>query len=406
MLLGIAFVMAKQYSDQHSQNVRRAIKRKTREGKWAGSRLKHGYYKDRQHFLRPDGKNHELIKTAFEMRLDGIELKVIAKFLNNEGFPVTTKHTKHKDMVVNDKFISELLRDPIYAGAMIYGGEVVNLFDYYDFVPAVEATEMERLLLKDGVRKSYNITDIVKPRGSIKADLMRGMIVCSHCNRSMATGITSKKSKDETTRYFYYRCDTQGCERKGKSIRAKIIMESAYAFLNEHPLASKTGYAHYKNQMTKVFEAQQKQTTRDIKSLKVQMQHAKHRVAEMKELIREAVGDKVLIKEYEADMKIHLVKIKDIIEKLQELEVKKDNAQEALVSFEEFHELFQNIANYIQKIDSMSDLDFIMRKLFMNFTVTDGKVTNITQNSPFRELCLDTDSVMVTPPGIEPGFPG
>jgi DNA invertase Pin-like site-specific DNA recombinase len=398
MLLGIAFVMAKQYSDQHSQNITRAIRRKTLEGKWAGSRLKHGYYKDRQHFLHPDGKNHELIKKAFEMRLDGIQLKDIAKFLKDEGFPVKTRHTKHKEMVVNDKFVSDLLRDPIYAGAMIFGSIVVNLFDHYDFVPAVDTADMERLLVKDGVRKSYNITDIVKPRGSIKADLMRAMIICADCNRTMSTGITKG--------LFYYRCDTKGCKRKGKSVRAKVIMGAAYDFLQKHPLASKKGYAHYKKQMTKVFAEKQKQTNKDIKSFKAQKQHAKRRVADMKELIRAAKGDKVLVKEYETDMKKHLAKVKELVKKLKKLEVTKRDTQGALVSFEEFHELFQNVAEYIQKIDSMSDLDFIMRKLFMNFTIKDGKVTEITQNSPFRELCLDTDSVMVTPRGIEPRFPG
>ncbi|KKR03078.1 MAG: Recombinase [Candidatus Uhrbacteria bacterium GW2011_GWF2_39_13] len=406
MLLGIAFVMTKQYSDQHSQNVRRAIRRKTGEGKWAGSHLKQGYYKDRQHFLRPDGKNHDLIKTTFEMRLDGKELKVIAKFLCEEGFPVTTRHTKHKEMVVNDKFVSDLLRDPIYAGAMIFGDEVVNLFEKYDFVPAVDTTDMERLLTKDGVRKSYNITDIVKPRGSIKADLMRGMVVCSHCNRSMSSGITPKTTKEGTKRYFYFRCDTQGCQRKGKSVRAKVVMEAAYAFLNKHPLTSKKGYTHYKTQMAKVFETQQQQAVQDIKSLKAQRSHAQRRVSDMKELIRDAKGDKVLVKEYESDMKKHLAKVKDIDKELKKLEVTRTDAHGALVNFEEFHELFQNIAVHIQNIDAMNDLDFIMRKLFINFTITDGKVTEITQNSPFRELCLDTDSVMVTPRGIEPRFTG
>ncbi|MDP2632051.1 MAG: hypothetical protein Q8P30_04795 [Candidatus Uhrbacteria bacterium] len=47
-------------------------------------------------------------------------------------------------------------------------------------------------------------------------------------------------------------------------------------------------------------------------------------------------------------------------------------------------------------MDIMADLDFIMRKIFMNVTITDQKVADITQNSPFRELCLDTDSAMVT----------
>ena len=62
------------------------------------------------------------------------------------------------------------------------------------------------------------------------------------------------------------------------------------------------------------------------------------------------------------------------------------------------------IANLIQNIDAITDLDFIMRKIFMNFTVTDQKVTKITQNSPFRELCVDADSAMVTPSGFEPEF--
>ena len=82
----------------------------------------------------------------------------------------------------------------------------------------------------------------------------------------------------------------------------------------------------------------------------------------------------------------------------------KVNASDAVLVFEDFHELFQNLASYIQKVDSMKDLDYLMRKIFMNVTVKDGKVTNTTQNSPFRELCLDAESAMVTLPGFEPGF--
>jgi site-specific DNA recombinase len=398
MLLGIAFVMAKQYSDQHSQNVTRAIRRKTNEGKWAGSHLKYGYYKDKQHFLRPDGKNHELIKQAFEMRLNNVQLKPIAAFLRENGFPVTTKHTKHRDMVIDYRFVSDLLRDPVYAGAMIFGGTVVNLFEKYDFVPAVDAFDLERLLQKDGVRKSYNITDIVKPRGSIKADLMRGMVICEYCDRSMSTGITKG--------LFYYRCDTKGCKRKGKSVRAKVIMEAAYNFLNKHPLASEKGYAHYKKEMAKVLSEKSENTEKEIKSFTVQKQHEERRVADMKELAREVKSDKVLVKEYQKDVKKHLLKVKELDKKLQKLNKSKIDVSDVILSLEEFHELFQNIANNIQKIDSMKDLDFIMRKVFMNFVVKDGKVTNITQNSPFRELCVVADSAMVTPRRIELRFHG
>ena len=55
----------------------------------------------------------------------------------------------------------------------------------------------------------------------------------------------------------------------------------------------------------------------------------------------------------------------------------------------------------------MADLDYLMRKLFMNFTVTNKKVTNIQQNSPFAELLqkeknhLDDGSSLVTLKGLD-----
>jgi hypothetical protein len=92
---------------------------------------------------------------------------------------------------------------------------------------------------------------------------------------------------------------------------------------------------------------------------------------------------------------------KELSAKLKKLTTKKVDAKQAILTFDDFHELFQNIANYIQKVDSMADLDYLMRKLFMNFTVTNKKVTNIQQNSPFAELSVQSknhpegDSLMV-----------
>lgn len=407
MLLGIAFVMAKQYSDQHSQNVTRAIRRKTAEGKWAGSHVKHGYYKDKQHFLRPDGGNHELIKEAFALRLKGAQLKDIGAFLKDKGFPLATKHTKHRELRFSETLISNLMRDPLYAGAMVFGDGIVNLFEKYDFVPAVDVADFERIRGNEGIRRDYKLTEVIRPRGEIKADLMRGMVVCGHCSRAMATGITSKELPSGPKHYFYYRCDTIDCKAKGKSVRAKLIMEAAYAFLNKYPLATGKGYKRYVTEMEKVLIEKGKETDGGIKRLTTQRQHEERRIEDMKELIQDAKGDKVLVKEYEIDLKKHLTKSKAITAQLKELTATKVDAKQAVLTFDEFHELFQNIANYIQKVDSMADLDYLMRKLFMNFTVTDKKVTNIKQNSPFAELLQkektphDEKSSLVTPRRIE-----
>ncbi len=329
------------------------------------------------------------------MRLKGEPLAAIAAFLSGRGFPVKTAHTKHRDLRIDDKYVSGLLRDPFYAGAMMFGGQIENLLDKYDFVPAVSVEDFDQICKRDKVKKGYKLSDFLKSQQGIKADLMRGMVICGDCGKPMSTGITPKKLPSGTKHYFYFRCDTHGCKARGKSIRAKAVMEYAYAFLNKHPLTTEKGYAHYVAEMKKNIASKNKENDRDAKSLTVQKQFADTRVVDMKELARAAKGEKMLVKEYQEDMKKNLAKSKELAEKIKKLNAPKLNASDVVLAFEDFHELFQNLASYIQKVESMKDLDYIMRKLFMNFSVKDGKVAGVTQNSPFRELCLGADSAIV-----------
>ena len=66
MLLGMAFVLSKQYSDDLSQKVTRSSNRKFSEGK--SSIPKHGYILKKS-LYEPDGKNFDLISQAWEKRL-------------------------------------------------------------------------------------------------------------------------------------------------------------------------------------------------------------------------------------------------------------------------------------------------------------------------------------------------
>jgi site-specific DNA recombinase len=396
MLLGIAFIMTKQFSDNHSQNVTRAIRNKTSEGKWAGSHLKQGYWKDKLHYLRPDGGNHELIKDVFRLRLEGKQLNEIAAYLRERGYPLQTTHTKHRDIILDDKFVSGVLHDHFYVGAMKFGRQFENLFDKYDFVPAISIDDYEKLYKQEGGKMGVDLNKVFSPRTDTQAALMQKFVICGNCGKFMSTGITKK--------LYYLRCDTKGCKTRGKSTRGKVVLAALLEFLTHHPLLTKKGYEHYKREMTKVLAEDDKERDKELRSLLAQKRKAEERVEDMKELIRRDKGDKVLEREYKKDLKIHLEKASDLEDKLKKIKAKKDNAKNAVATYEEFHELFENIANLIPKIDGMTDLDFIIKKLFMNVTVTDQKVTEITQNSPFRELCGSPNSAMVTLPGIEPGF--
>ena len=128
MLLGIAFVLSKQYSDQLSDNVKRGIRRSIEEGKYL-SRTKYGYYKDVNKFLRPDGDNFTLLKTGWKMRLDGLTQEVVMKYLNDSGFSRATDSTgdKHEVYKWGRSRISEMFKDPFYTGVLKYGDQFVDL---------------------------------------------------------------------------------------------------------------------------------------------------------------------------------------------------------------------------------------------------------------------------------------
>src|SRR3989338_4001808 len=84
MLLGMAFVLSKQYSDKLSQDVTRGFHRKVEEGK--SHIVKHGYIKDEEGLYRPDGRNFELICEAWAMRKEGTSLEQIEEYLDKEGY--------------------------------------------------------------------------------------------------------------------------------------------------------------------------------------------------------------------------------------------------------------------------------------------------------------------------------
>ncbi len=407
MMLGIAFVQAKQFSDQHSQNVKRGVNRITAEGKFY-DRPKHGYYKDSNGYGRPDGENWQLLKRAFEMRISKEpkhSLKEIAAWLREQGYPVKTGHPSRKRVQVNEKFLSDVFRDPFYAGAYVFGGQVINLFEKFDFQPIITPEEFDLLAKEVGPHKKFRLAEVIKPKGSIKADLLRGMVVCGGCNHPMSTGITPKKLPDGIKRYFYFRCDTRDCKYKGKSIRAKTILDAAHAFLDSHPMNFERGYEAYTREMERLQTEKDKELLTKQKSLHQRRKATNDRIGETKNLLIESKSDKLLVREFRDDLKKHVEELKKLDALIVEIEVARKGGKAAIQSFAQFIELFQNLAERIKKIGTMSDLDYMMRKVFTNFVVEGQKVTKITQNSPFRELCGSLDSGLVAPRGIEPLLP-
>lgn len=162
------------------------------------------------------------------------------------------------------------------------------------------------------------------------------------------------------------------------------------------------GYAAYKREMARLQAKRDEELVLQLKSLYRQRKVAKNRADEAKQLLTEHKGGAILVKEFKTDLMKHLENHKAIEKKIAAIEQEKEAGKTAIQSYEEFIELFGNLAERMQKIVNMEDLDFVLKKVFSNFVVDGKKVAKITQNSPFGELCGSPDSVLVAPRGIEP----
>src|SRR3990167_3622013 len=107
MLLGMAFVLSKQYSDDLSQKVTRGVRSRFGEGKTPTT--KHGYVNDGGTF-RPNGKNFELICEAWQMRLQGDSLKIISKYMDKNGYSRAIKKDGRL-IKMNPKILTDIFHD-------------------------------------------------------------------------------------------------------------------------------------------------------------------------------------------------------------------------------------------------------------------------------------------------------
>ena len=383
MLLGIAFVLSKQYSDQLSDNVKRGIRRSIQEGKWLNL-PKHGYYKDRNQFLRPDKNNYNLIKNAFKMRLENKTLDEIAEYLNKNSYNRRDGQGNAKLMKMDKKRVSLILKDPFYTGILKYGKELVNLWELYDFVPMITVDEFLKINKISNFNKALRLAGIGS-KENIKADLMRGMIICGECGEKMTAGITTKRSKSGKINYFYYRCDNPECKNKSKSLRARVIIDFIIQFLNEHKFTTPEIYQHYKTEMKRIIEQREEEIESQLKFLRKHKNSLEAKFDRTKELLR-SEEDEDMKRFFTNDLKKFEIEISALDSQIIELKEKKNKNSQVILTSEKFVELFDKIAEIIQKIGKMEDLDYIIRKLFLNFTIKDKKVANFSLNSPFKEF--------------------
>lgn len=385
MLLGITFVLSKEYSDKLSDDVMRGNEKSIERGAYV-NKAKQGYLKDRNSNLIPDGNNFILLQNAFQLRLEGKTLDEICEYLNKNNYYHSNTETSPKVYGMAKQRLLTIMKDPVFTGVLMYGkGVVFNLVETQGFIPMITVEEFFRINKLTGDSEFIKLSKRYRKGDDKKANLMTGMIICGECGEALTPGITTKKTKDGITNYFYYRCDTPECTQVNKSIRAKEIIKFATDYLEQKPFSSKDSYEHFVKEMKNVLAQNSGILRNNMLTISKQINQSKERFEQVKELL---IGNEAeSIKDYYRNDLVKIEEgIKDKENQLSKIKKMIGNEKDGVITYSEFIELMEKVPQNIPKMTKMSDLDYIMKKIFLNFYIKDKIPYKLTLNTPFDSL--------------------
>ncbi len=373
MLLGMSFVLSKQYSDDLSQKVTRGTRRNFAEGKTPTP--KHGYFRDEEGIYRPDGQNFEQIRNAWKMRLEGTSLEEIANITNKAGYARVTK--KGKKIYLTKQILTDLFKDPFYYGILVLQktGDKADLrLINPTFQPTI-SEEQYNQVQQLSVRR-------IKPSKPHKTAFypLRQMLICSYCGGNMYVAPSTGHD-----RYLYARCDNKPCDRKKKSIRMGIIFDYIYTFLKGGLDLTKKDYDNYYQKTIKISDVNRTKLTIDIHSKQGSFKNIKREIQER------SLGIIGLRKGSE-ERKINENRIDEL--SAQEVELEKQieilngkvtSPEEDALTLKEFLNFSKNAALVVQSADARVK-DVFCRNIFLNFTVDEAKVLSYQLKEPFLSM--------------------
>ena len=388
MLLGMAFVLSKQYSDKLSQDVTRGVRSNLSEGKTPSP--KHGYVQGEDKLYRPDGNNFKLIREAWEMRLQGTSLKEIATTINSKGYVRLTK--TGKKIYLTNQILAELFKNPFYYGILIQADQKVDLREIYDFQQMISEEEYINVQQLSGNK--------IKPYASKRATYypLKMMVICSFCGNHMYAG-ASKSSSGR--KYLYYRCDKNYCKRENKSIRSKVVFDFIYKFLDEGLNFTEKEYQQYLNTLTTITGNRRENILIEVHSKEARIRYLSGEIKDISYKILQFDKDSVVKKNNEERLEQYQKEVDELKANVAKLKDQITDPEEETISLKQFLNLSRNASKAVQMGDSVVK-DAICRLIFLNFTVDNEKVASYQLKPPFEELLKTHKSSLVGERGLEP----
>ena len=198
--LSMAFVQSKYYVDSLSENTKRGLRQKVRNGDYP-SLAPIGYINDsRNKSVIVDKKKSRIIRSAFERYVKGGErLEDVANFLAKSGI------TSRTGKIISRTRASVILSNPFYTGLFRYGGEL-HEGKYEPIISKKLFDEAQEMLKFRGQPER-------KPQNEPQPYC--GLISCASCGMMITAENKTKRQKNGNVHeYTYYRCT-----KKSKTIK-------------------------------------------------------------------------------------------------------------------------------------------------------------------------------------------
>lgn len=372
MMLGVSFVMSKQYSDDLSQKVTRGVRKSHKEGK--SPTPKHGYLRNESGQYVPDEDTFPIVKQAWQMRLDGHPLEEIADWMNREGYKRQVKRSG-KLVRMDKRILSKVFRDTFYYGDFVQANQTTNLRELYDFEPAV--SEQDFYVINERTFK----TSFALRRKRVVPYPFKRMILCSFCGRVMRVGASSGHGG----RFLYLRCGTDGCPRKGKSVRSKVILDFIYQLLEEGLQFTDREYQEYYQEVTEQAEQIREEIQIELHRKRGLLSRLNHDIRE-RSLVIGAGGMSPTVKAENEKKVNEMAEEREVLEQdIEVLQKKLGNPEEERLTIEEFLNLSKNAAKIVKAGDAIVK-DTICRYIFLNLKTDGTKVLSYQAKEPFATL--------------------
>ena len=373
MMLGMSFVLSKQYSDDLSQKIKRGVRKSRSEGKTATFR--HGYIREDNGYQIPDGKNFQLIQDAWRMRYEGKSLENIAEYMNKNGYRRIVKRTK-AEQKITFKMLGGVFKDPFYYGLLCEGGEQINLKEKYNFVSATTEDAFFYIQKMSGSKIPY----FNKKRLSFYP--LKGFIRCAFCEKNCVVAPSRGRLG---RRYLYYRCDNSQCHREKRSIRSKVVFDFVYKFLEDNFKFDKSDYEYY-------IKTTQNTLQKSQEVVKTQLNILKGELIQLGKKQDELISALGKLNSGSKSAEKAKAKLDEIENKIGSLEEDKDRLNNQKVdplsrisSLKEFLNLVDNATNIVKSSDGI-EKDHIIRSIFLNLEIDEEKVANFRLKEPFETL--------------------